>query len=132
MGPNFEVPSQPGVESAPTAVPEKVPNKETPGGGGPAQAPPQTDDAQSIAAPAQNVQVGDPQTAPVSTQTTKAGPKADDADLIEKQWVDKAKLIVEKTKNDPYVQNKELSKVKAEYVSKRFDKDLKLSEDKAV
>lgn len=54
---------------------------------------------------------------------------ADDADLIEKEWVNKAKEIVEKTKADPYQQNKEVSRVKADYLKKRYNKELKLAED---
>jgi hypothetical protein len=51
---------------------------------------------------------------------------ADDADLIEKEWVSKAKAIVEQTKHDPYQQNQAMTKVKAEYLKKRYNKDLKL------
>lgn len=47
---------------------------------------------------------------------------ADDTDLIEKEWVDKAKEIVDKYADDPYRQNKELNKVKAEYLKKRYNK----------
>lgn len=54
---------------------------------------------------------------------------ADDVDLIEKEWVIKAKHIVAQTAHDPYLQNKEMSKVKADYLKKRYNKDLKLSED---
>ncbi len=52
---------------------------------------------------------------------------ADDADLIEKEWVNKAKNIVEKTKNDPHLQNNEMSKMKAQYLKTRYNKDLKVS-----
>lgn len=52
---------------------------------------------------------------------------ADDADLIEKEWVEKAKSIVAQTKNDPRQQNFEMSKIKAEYMKQRYNKDLKLS-----
>lgn len=54
---------------------------------------------------------------------------ADDADLIEKEWVERAKAIVAQTKNDPYQQNKEISKVKAAYLKKRYNKDLKVDEE---
>lgn len=54
---------------------------------------------------------------------------ADDSDLIEKEWVEKAKMIVEHTKSDPRQQNKELSKVKSDYLKKRYNKDLRLAED---
>ncbi len=53
---------------------------------------------------------------------------ADDADLIEKEWVAKAKQIIDHTKNDPRTQSTELSMVKAEYVKKRYNKDIKTSE----
>src|SRR3990167_4086100 len=50
---------------------------------------------------------------------------AADKNLIEKQWVDKAKEIVAETKSDPYKQKHEMSKAKADYVQKRFKKTLK-------
>lgn len=54
---------------------------------------------------------------------------ADDTDLIEKEWVIRAKAVVEQTKTDPYLQNRELNKVKAEYIKKRYNKDVKVSEE---
>lgn len=54
---------------------------------------------------------------------------ADDVDLIEKEWVQKAKAIVAHTKTDPNLQNKELNKVKADYIKKRYNKELKLGEE---
>jgi len=54
---------------------------------------------------------------------------ADDGDLIEKEWVVKAKEIVEKTKHDPYLQNQEINKVKANYLKKRYNRDLKVSSE---
>lgn len=53
---------------------------------------------------------------------------ADDVDVIEKEWVDKAKKIVNATKNDPHVQEKEVSKLQADYLMKRYNKKLKVSE----
>lgn len=47
---------------------------------------------------------------------------ADDGDLIEKEWVHKAKRIVEQTRQDPYKQTKELHKFRAEYMKKRYNK----------
>lgn len=54
---------------------------------------------------------------------------ADDIDLIEREWVHKAKEIVEHTRGDPYKRTKEMNKVKADYLKKRYNKDLEL-EDK--
>jgi len=53
---------------------------------------------------------------------------ADDAELIEKEWVNKAKQIINQTKDDPYTQSRELNKVRADYIKKRYNKDMKLSE----
>jgi hypothetical protein len=54
---------------------------------------------------------------------------ADDNDLIEPEWVDSAKAIVERTHDDPYQQNKEISKLKADYMLKRYKKQIKVSEE---
>lgn len=54
---------------------------------------------------------------------------ADDADLIEKEWVLRAKAIVDRTRQDPYQQNKEVEKMKADYLKKRYNKEIKLTED---
>lgn len=53
---------------------------------------------------------------------------ADDTDLIEKEWVEKAKQIVAATHEDPYTQNKEMSRFKADYLKKRYNKDLRVDE----
>ena len=49
---------------------------------------------------------------------------AEDADLIEKEWILKAKEIVAQTHGDPYRQNKEINKIKADYIKKRYNKDI--------
>lgn len=54
---------------------------------------------------------------------------ASDDEVIEKEWVDKAKKIVDQTKDDPYQQEKEVSKLQADYLKKRYGKDVKLSSD---
>lgn len=64
-----------------------------------------------------------------ATAVSAATSIADDVDVIEKEWVDKAKRIVMETKEDPNLQSKELGKFKAEYVNKRFQKNLKLPEE---
>lgn len=50
----------------------------------------------------------------------------DDGDLIEKEWVEKAKQIVEKNRDDPYKQSEELTVFKADYMKKRYNKDIKV------
>jgi len=53
---------------------------------------------------------------------------ADDLDLIEKEWVERAKRIVEQTRNDPYRQSEELHITKDDYQGKRFNRDTNLSD----
>lgn len=54
---------------------------------------------------------------------------AEDVDLIEKEWVDKAKDIVERTKADPRSQSREISKLRADYLKKRYNRDVKAQRD---
>lgn len=51
---------------------------------------------------------------------TTMPPVADDVDVIEKAWVQKAKEIVEQTKDDPHAQEEEVSKLQTDYKTKRF------------
>jgi hypothetical protein len=55
--------------------------------------------------------------------------EAADADLIEKEWVHKAKQIVDQTADDPYLQQAQLSRIKADYMKKRYNKDIKVPEE---
>jgi hypothetical protein len=57
-----------------------------------------------------------------------AGPVlASDDDLIEKEWVDKAKKIIVETQNDPYRREQEVSKLQVDYLRKRYGKELGIS-----
>ena len=65
---------------------------------------------------------------PTNTSHSAAPISAEDSDLIEKEWVLRAKALVAKTKDDPHQQNQELSLYKADYIKKRYNKDIKVSE----
>lgn len=54
--------------------------------------------------------------------------QAVDQDRIEKSWIDAVKILSTKTKSDPFSQNKEMSKVKADYIHKRFNKTIKTND----
>lgn len=131
-GPNFEVPPTPdqqgsqeldqptGIEqggakkeSAPRAPSQVVappaPAQATP----PAQQPPPEPQQQSPS----------PSAAPPSAHLS-----ADDADLIEREWVDKAKHIVTETRDYPHKQKDQISRVKADYIQKRFNKSIKVDD----
>ena len=45
---------------------------------------------------------------------------ANDDDLIEKEWVDKAKKIITETKEDPYSREEAVNKLQKEYQQKRY------------
>jgi hypothetical protein len=49
---------------------------------------------------------------------------ANDDDLIEKEWVDKAKKIIMQTKDDPYRREQEVNKLQADYLRKRYGREL--------
>lgn len=49
---------------------------------------------------------------------------ASDDDLIEKEWVDKAKKIISDTQNDPYRREQEVTKLQVDYLRKRYGKEL--------
>jgi len=91
--------------------------------------------------PAQPQPVAQPVTQPQDDQGDDSNPPAipidapdlaDDVDVIEKEWVDKAKEIVGQTKEDPRKQNHNVSLLKADYMKKRYGKDIKIPDDKPV
>lgn len=59
---------------------------------------------------------------PVATDDTPL--IAADEDLIEKEWVDKAKKIIGDTKDDPYRREQEVKKLQIEYVRKRYGREI--------
>jgi Txe/YoeB family toxin of Txe-Axe toxin-antitoxin module len=49
---------------------------------------------------------------------------ANDDDLIEKEWVDKAKKILAETREDPYKREQEISKLQIEYIRRRYGRQI--------
>jgi hypothetical protein len=100
---------------------EQVPQQ---GGAPSAQPAAQQPDPSSIAIPAsQPVAMPDP----ISNASVPM--LAQDSDLIEKEWVDKAKQILQQTRSDPHLQNKEINRFKADYLKKRYNKDIKVIDE---
>lgn len=54
---------------------------------------------------------------------------AADDDVIEKEWVEKAKKVISETKHDPYLQEQAVSRLQADYLQKRYGKTVKLPEE---
>jgi hypothetical protein len=53
---------------------------------------------------------------------------AADDDLIEKEWVDKAKQIITETRDDPAAREKQVGRLQADYLKKRYGKELGATE----
>lgn len=125
-GPNFELPAQP-------SAPESQQGQERP-----AEAPP----ARPEQAAKQPALPAVPDDIPVADQPVIAAPPQDvtppiptdpkavaaDTDHIEQEWVDKVKTIVARTQDDPHLQKEQMSRIKAEYIQKRFNKTIKTDE----
>lgn len=79
-----------------------------------------------------------PPSAPVQTATIQvpqaaaatAASQDDDNAQLDEVWINKAREVVAKTQYDPYLQSNELSKLKAGYLKSRYNKDIKISEDR--
>jgi hypothetical protein len=123
--PSFEQPAQPENQPAVGEVQsdralERSSSAETAVG---KQQPPPAISLQPAAVPAGQIQVGDDDTA-VPAPHQISNDQAKDGDTIEKVWIDKAKAIVAQTQDDPFIQKNEMSRVKADYIQKRFNKTI--------
>lgn len=116
---NFELP-KPHVDAAGITSPEAGPAPEQQSSTG-GESPTAAATVSAPADPTASVNADAPAIAVGHT----AALTAQDTDLIEKEWVQKAKEIVAKTHGDPYTQNKEINKMKADYIKKRYNKDIK-------
>jgi len=128
--PQFELPiPSEGLEKTREKAPERGAVSEKSGEQSRPSGPPApvTPDPASLNAAAQAAIPVTPVPSP-SAPTASGGLVAHDVDLIEKEWVERAKSIVAQTYEDPHAQKKEMSKVKAEYIQKRFNKTVETDE----
>ncbi len=122
--PEYQV-SQPSVELQPTS-PETTGERSHEQERQPAVAEQNTMPVQAMPLPAPLPVVPVP-AAPVADDTTVGPTIAADDDLIEKEWVDKAKKIIAETKDDPFRREQEVSRLQADYLRKRYGKELGVS-----
>ncbi|HVA10727.1 MAG TPA: hypothetical protein VNG32_00995 [Candidatus Dormibacteraeota bacterium] len=108
----------PDVAERTTAAAEGMPTPAALGSAAPPTLPLPEPPASMSVAPTNDVTVTTP---PPTTSLD------DDDDQIEKVWVDKAKQIVEHTREDPHKQSEELTVFKADYMKKRYGKTIKIS-----
>jgi len=127
--PNFELPAQPpspeGEQHQEQAVEAPAARPETSGNQPKQPALPAVPDDIPTAAPP--VLAAPPQdtVTPIPTDPKSI---AQDSDHIEREWIDKVKNVIARTQDDPYLQKDQMSKVKAEYIQKRFNKTIKTDE----
>lgn len=87
--------------------------------------------AASDAASTSVVPVVDPAINPVSVTAPAQNDNpivAADEDVIEKEWVDKAKKIITETKDDPHKRSERVNDLQKDYLQKRYGKVLGASE----
>jgi len=85
----------------------------------------------AVVAPVDDNQTAVPAADPVppQPQASNVNPAtADDVDIVEKEWVDRARKIVEQTRDNPYLQEQEVEKLQIDYLKKRYGKEIKPSE----
>lgn len=80
--------------------------------------------ATAIAQPVAPVQAPPPDPTPTAGTPLVAA----DEDLIEKEWVDKAKEIIEQTKDDPHARTQKVNELQRDYLQKRYGKVVGASE----
>lgn len=69
-----------------------------------------------------------PSPTPVSNVAFTTNPViAADGDLIEKEWVDRAKQIVTETRDQPRLREERTSELKRDYLGKRFGREIGVS-----
>ena len=105
-----------GVERRP--VSERAPNPEQTSPGQPGMVIPSAQSHQPTPAiPSRPVKNG---------QGSVAMPDvADDVDVIEMEWVKKAKQLIQDTKDDPHAQEQAMEQLQIEYLRKRYGKEIK-------
>ena len=105
------------VESRPTYSPERQPAHQeqlSP------QAPVTPVDLTQLATP----QVVQPISQPTDGVATGLPAIAADDDLMEKEWVDKVKKIIDLTRGNPYEQAKSVAALQADYLKKRYNRTI--------
>jgi hypothetical protein len=91
---------------------------------------PPADSAAPVPMPAQPIPIltgADP--AAAAAAQAADNPSDEDIDALDEEWVNKAKAIVDRTKGDPYLESKEISKAKADYLRVRYNKKIKIAEE---
>lgn len=124
---SFEIPKPSSGETADDASLEALPTKSPENKQQTQSVAASSDAASAIALPSQAIATSlssdDPASDPLAAASS-AGTDTD-KDRIDKVWLDKAKTVIAKTKDDPFTQKQQISQVKAQYIKTRFNKTIK-------
>lgn len=108
---------------APSPAPVEAGHAGPPSGGGPAAQNPQANKALSADDVAAAIAAQPTPTAPRVSPAT--GPAtAEDVDVIEPEWVDKAEEVVQKHSGDPYGEEEAVEDLQRDYLKKRYNYDV--------
>lgn len=130
-----QTPNQEPITGGQESAPEQLPVQ--PEVGEQVQPAPQAPPPPPTPAPAQPPETpvippnAEPTPDPASqTQSAEQGPMiADDVDVIEKEWVDKAQEVVQKTEGDPHAEEEAVEDLQIDYLKKRYGLDVKKTQD---
>ena len=131
---NLPVPSGPELPpTTPAQLGERLPVLPTPEGGIENGQERVEQTAEASAAAADVVYQGTPFTPPpavpiVALPIDDSPIVAGDEDVIEKEWVDKAKKIIFETKDDPFGRTTRVNELQRDYLKKRYNKELGASQ----
>ena len=146
MEPKFSSPemSAPNPERSPDTMPDlstpesspeiPLPSPERGEAAVPERAPEHAAQAQAGLS-AQPIPITLPTPVPVADDTQQSSASDDlpavaaDDDLIEKEWVDKAKQIISDTRDDPAAREKQVGRLQSDYLKKRYGTELGASAD---
>ncbi len=84
-----------------------------------------------VVLPAQQAQTGGSVQQQLPPAQSTADASSDNTTSLDEEWINKARAIVEQTKNDPYMESRELERAKADYLRIRYNKQLKIAEDQS-
>jgi hypothetical protein len=125
--PKFEIP-KPDQEGQEAGAQRAIEQRQVSEGAPTKQAPKFPASTAPPAPPPIQQQAQLPQQTTAQPATPSSGLHAQDTDLIEKEWVVRAKNIIASTQDDPFKQKSEMSKFKADYIKKRFNKSIPLDD----
>ena len=94
----------------------------------PSVLPPQSLGLPPAAIPTGGLPAAQPGRLPAAMPSAVPGNTDDSAD---QEWIRRAREIVQRTINDPYLQSQELGKIKADYLETKYNKHIKVGENKS-